>query len=370
MNIKSLINKATGTCKIAVKRVFDRAADIFSKTAGIIKATGNTKAVSFMKRNKIMLTLVAALTASVMLMSVVLIKRIEVSVYVDGVPSASFTTLKNDSDEWLTLAGVEIFDGDRVTVDGTSVYVERAFFVTVCADGAKTVLKTVSATVGDVLSEAQVAFNEGDVISIPLDTVLTGEAVIDIKRVSSSTVKETKTVEFETEKVNTDELYAGQTKVKTQGKNGKVEYTYAVTYVDGNETERTLISEETVSEAVNKVVLVGTKKKPTVTTSSTPTSFKAVYTMKATAYTYGDDGGNKTATGIRPYRGVVAVDPNVIPLGTKLYIETADGRYVYGSAVAADTGGAIKGNRIDIFLESEQECISFGRRTVNVYIVG
>lgn len=92
--------------------------------------------------------------------------------------------------------------------------------------------------------------------------------------------------------------------------------------------------------------------------------------MKATAYTYGDDGGNKTATGIRPYRGVVAVDPNVIPLGTKLYIETSDGRYVYGNAVAADTGGAIKGNRIDIFLESEQECISFGRRTVNVYIVG
>lgn len=369
MNIKSLINKAAGTCKTAAKTVRDRVADIFGNAADMVKVTGKTKAVSFMKRNKLMLAVIAALTASVMLMSVVLIKRIEVSVYVNGDLSASFTTLKNDSDEWLSLAGIEIFDGDRVTVDGTSVYVERAFFVTVCADGAKTVLKTAAATVSDVLSEAQVAFNDEDMISVPLDTVLTGEAVIDIKRVSTSTVKETETVEFETEKVNTDELYVGQTKVKTQGKNGKVEYTYAVTYVDGNETDRTLVSEQTVSEAVNKVVLVGTKKKPTVTTSSTPTSFKAVYTMKATAYTYGDDGGNKTATGIRPYRGVVAVDPNVIPLGTKLYIETSDGGYIYGSAVAADTGSAIKGNRIDVFLESEGECRSFGRRTVNVYIV-
>jgi len=68
-------------------------------------------------------------------------------------------------------------------------------------------------------------------------------------------------------------------------------------------------------------------------------------------------------------RGVVAVDPKVIPLGTKLYIESPDGSYVYGCAVAGDTGGAIKGNRIDLFMDTYSECMQFGRRTMNVYIL-
>lgn len=370
MDIKSLIKKATGICKVTLKKVFDRAADIFSKTTDRAKTIKNLKAVSFMKRHKIMLTVISVMTASVMLMSVVLIRRNEVSVYIDGEEFASFTTLKNDSNDWLSLAGAEVYDGDTVTVDGTSVYIERAFYVTVKADGVQTTLKTVKTTVKDVLSQAGVEISDGDIISIPLEETLDGDSVIEINRVSSANITETETVNFTTEKINTNELYVGQSKVKTAGENGKIEYTYAVTYVDGIETERTLVEQKTVKEAVNKVVLVGTKKKPTVTTSSTPTSYKAVYTMNATAYTYGDDGGNRTATGIRPYKGVVAVDPRVIPLGTKLYIETSDGKYVYGTAVAADTGGAIKGNKIDIFLESYSECISFGRRTVNVYVIG
>lgn len=370
MDIKSLVKKATGICKAKLKKVFDKAFDIFSKTADRLKGIGNLKTVSFAKRHKIMLTFAAALTATVMLTSVVFIKRNEVAVFVDGEEVSSFTTLKNDVGQWLDLAGVEVYDGDSVTAQDSCVYIDRAFYVTVKADGTQVTLKTVKAPVADVLEKAEVSVSDEDIVSVPLDTVLRDDAVIEISRVSSATVKETKTVEYETEKVKTDELYVGQSKVKTQGENGKVEYTYAVTYVDGNESERRLVSEQTVKEAVNKVVLVGTKKKPQITTSSTPSSYKAVYTMTATAYTYGDDGGNRTATGIRPYRGIVAVDPNVIPLGTKLYIETSDGRYIYGSAVAADTGGAIKGNKIDIFLESESECYSFGRRSVNVYVIG
>ena len=370
MDIKSLIKKATGICKLTFKKVFDRASDIFSKTTGKLKTVRNTKAVSFMKRHKIVLTAVSAMTVMVMLMSVVLMKRNEVSVYIDGEVFASFTTLRSNSSEWLEMAGAEIFDGDLVTVDGTSVYIDRAFYVTVKADGVQTTVKTVRTTVNDALALADVTVSDEDVISIPLGETLTGETFIEINRVSSATVKETETVSYETEKVKTSELYVGETSVKTEGENGKIEYTYSVTYVDGVETERTLVSEQTVKEAVNRVVLVGTKQKPVVTTSSTPASYKAVYTMSATAYTYGEDGGNRTATGIRPYRGVVAVDPSVIPLGTKLYIETSDGKYVYGEAVAADIGSAIKGNRIDVFLESRSECLSFGRRTVNVYVIG
>ncbi len=96
---------------------------------------------------------------------------------------------------------------------------------------------------------------------------------------------------------------------------------------------------------------------------------KKMYVMKATAYTSGEDGGNSTATGMAPKKGVVAVDPKVIPLGTKLFIRTTKGDYVYGYAVAADTGGAIKGKKIDVFLETKKEVSNFGRRNVEVYVL-
>ena len=82
--------------------------------------------------------------------------------------------------------------------------------------------------------------------------------------------------------------------------------------------------------------------------------------MKATAYTWS---GNKTATGIWPEPGIVAVDPSVIPLGTQLYIEG------YGPAIAADTGGDIVGNRIDLYMDTEDECWEFGRQEVRVKII-
>lgn len=83
-------------------------------------------------------------------------------------------------------------------------------------------------------------------------------------------------------------------------------------------------------------------------------------TFEATAYTWT---GNRTATGTWPSRGTVAVDPKVIPLGTKLYIEG------YGEAIAADTGGAIKGNIIDVYLPTEAECWQWGRRQVEVRVI-
>ena len=84
------------------------------------------------------------------------------------------------------------------------------------------------------------------------------------------------------------------------------------------------------------------------------------HVMEATAYTWT---GNRTATGTWPSRGTVAVDPNVIPLGSELYVEG------YGPAVAADTGGDIKGQRVDLYMDSYEEAIQFGRREVQVEVV-
>ena len=107
-------------------------------------------------------------------------------------------------------------------------------------------------------------------------------------------------------------------------------------------------------------------------------SVKRVITMNASAYDLsyqstgkrpGDRGYGITASGTKARPGVVAVDPKVIPLGTKLYIESLDGRADYGNAIAEDTGGAIKGNRIDLFFNSRSAALNFGRRNVKVHIL-
>ena len=98
--------------------------------------------------------------------------------------------------------------------------------------------------------------------------------------------------------------------------------------------------------------------------SGVPNKYVKVMTMHASAYSSQDPGnGNYTATGSRLKKGIVSVDPKVIPLGTKLYV---DG---YGYAVADDVGGAIKGSRIDLAFDSRRDALHFGRQTVKVYVL-
>ena len=99
-----------------------------------------------------------------------------------------------------------------------------------------------------------------------------------------------------------------------------------------------------------------------------PVNYKSKITARATAYTYT---GNKCSTGVAPQPGYIAINPNYIPYGTKMYIKTADGSIIYGYAVAADTGGFIRRypKGVDLFMSSESACRSFGVRSVEIYIL-
>ena len=99
-----------------------------------------------------------------------------------------------------------------------------------------------------------------------------------------------------------------------------------------------------------------------------PVNYKSKKTVRATAYTYT---GNNCATGVAPKPGYIAVNPNVIPYGTKMYIKTADGSFIYGYAVAADTGGFVKNypNGVDLFMTTKSACVNFGVRNVEIYIL-
>ena len=129
-----------------------------------------------------------------------------------------------------------------------------------------------------------------------------------------------------------------------------------------NSSTTIYMAKEGISNAEDRISKLNT---PTVPTTNTEvgTAIKTL-TMESTAY-YGH---GITASGLKPVRNpdgisTIAVDPNVIPLGTKVYVSG------YGIAIAADTGGAIKGNIIDVYLNTHEECISWGRRNVTVQIL-
>lgn len=174
---------------------------------------------------------------------------------------------------------------------------------------------------------------------------------------------ETRTVEVpvvvQYERVDT--LPKGEEKVLQEGTVGLDEVEEEIHYKQGDVIDTKELQRKRITPMQPKVVQVGTRE---VEVSRSYDRVREVITMEATAYLPTDGGGDGiTATGIRARHGVVAVDPNVIPLGTRVYIPG------YGEAIAADTGGDIVGNRIDVVLEDYGSAMQFGRCTVDVYIL-
>ena len=158
-----------------------------------------------------------------------------------------------------------------------------------------------------------------------------------------------------------DTLPKGEEKVLQEGAVGLDEVEEEIHYKQGDVIDTKELQRKTITPMQPKVVQVGTRE---VEVSRSYDRVREVITMEATAYLPTDGGGDGiTATGIRARHGVVAVDPNVIPLGTRVYIPG------YGEAIAADTGGDIVGNRIDVVLEDYGSAMQFGRRIVDVYIL-
>ena len=131
-----------------------------------------------------------------------------------------------------------------------------------------------------------------------------------------------------------------------------------------------MVDSKVTTQPVSKVVAYGTKakSKSVAAASGKNLSYSKVITCVATAYTTQNQSCKITATGTTARVGAIAVDPKVIPYGTKMYIVTSDGSIIYGVATAEDCG-AFSGKRIDLFYNTRSECVNFGRRTCNVYIL-
>ena len=241
---------------------------------------------------------------------------------------------------------------------------------------------------GETVSELLARF---DIIPGPLDGVLVdiGESRITLTVGSDLTYYEarTRTQGYETQRVATPDLLQGQEEVVQAGKIGISTDIYEVVWSNGHEISRQGV-EQVESTAVTEIIRYGTSvtsvdasdKLVNVSTaadgsgvltfaSGATMKFSQARTMKCTAYTAGHDGvGTRTATGTTVHRGTVAVDKRYIPLGTRMFIVTEKGSYVYGMAKAEDTG--MRGdNKLDLYMDSYNECVSFGRRNCKVYIL-
>lgn len=303
-------------------------------------------------------------------LALALAPRYSVQVVVDGRHQATFETRSRTVAEALAGAGIGLSPADQVTperdrllatVPGGKVHIRRAQLLKVEADGLTRTGYSAATGISAALAELGVTLGELDRVQVHSPSA----GVLDVKvvRVRHEVALETEEVPFETVKRAVDHLPEGTIEELQAGVPGRIERTLRHTYEDGQLTATEVVSETRVQEPVPRILAYGTAG--TVARGGEVYRYRQVLEMRATAYSPGDGytPGRYTATGILAQRGVAAVDPAVIPLGTRLYV---DG---YGPALAADTGGAIKGHRIDLAFDTPEEARQYGVQYVKVYIL-
>lgn len=237
-------------------------------------------------------------------------------------------------------------------------------------------IKSVHDKVQDILEDLNIELDEKDYTYPNLDEKVIPGTEIEIIRVEETFEEFEEPIPYEEMVKKNDRLDLGIENTIQEGKDGLKNVKVKKVFENGKLVSEKIIEEETIVEPIPKIMEKGTKN--TVASSRGNIRFRKAITMTATAYdlSYESTGkrpGDKyygiTASGTKARPGVVAVDPRIIPLGTKLYVESLDSTKDYGFCIAEDTGGAIKGNKIDLFFNTAREVRNFGRRKVKVYII-
>lgn len=240
--------------------------------------------------------------------------------------------------------------------EGMVVTINRAIDFNLVVDGSMEPARTRGRTVGDVLVEHGINLGPEDEVSPGVEETVAPGMQIQVARVRTVTEESEAPINYETKKQYTVKLEEGSTRVAREGQDGTERQTWQVVYRDGKEVSRQLVAREVLTPPVDRLIMVGSGM--VVSRGGENIRYSDVRQMVASGYTYT---GHNTASGVPPHYGVMAVDTSVVPFGTKVFVEG------YGYAVARDRGSAIRGNRIDLFFESQSEAMNWGLRTVNVY---
>ena len=353
-------------------------------------------------------TLLVLAIVTILSLGVFLFRGNQVLLIIDGNVFEVVTNAKTvgqlAEEEFIIKENAEIkLDKNTEVEKGLEIEVKNPKIYTIDVNGLQLEITSLHTEVGDILKDAGVDYGIYDYSQPYLtEKVNSGDTIKYFHVNMEDEVEETR-LPFKEKEVNNDKLLKGKTRISQEGKEGLKRTEIVHKYINGVLVESTIENEEVVNKAVDRIVEIGTmkpkpkpapkpaakaKSKAVTKTASTKASTSSsqvskantgsIVTMNASAYDLSYESTGKrpdhkyygiTASGTKARPGVVAVDPRVIPLGTKLYIESLDGWPDYGNAVAEDTGGAIKGNRIDLFFNSRSEALRFGRRNVKVHIL-
>jgi uncharacterized protein YabE (DUF348 family) len=311
----------------------------------------------------------------------------QVEIQIDEEIEKIWTTDRNVGNI-LALADINLSEHDKVTPnlnedldEDQRINIQKAFQLTLIDGGKEKQMWSTSTTVADFLKRENIQLNEHDKLNRKADGLVKPGSIVEVVRVEKVTDVVEEPTNFAVVTKSDAKLLKGREKVVQEGKKGSVERKFEIVKENGKEVSRTLLSEKVIKEPLEKIVSVGSKKmvasaaspkskKSNVVSrgsSAAPSEGKEFY-VTATAYTAHCNGcTGTTATGINlranPNIKVIAVDPSVIPLGSKVWVEG------YGHAIAGDTGGAIKGKRIDLHVPTKKAAYNFGRRTVKIKVI-
>lgn len=290
---------------------------------------------------------------------------------VDG-RTFAYTSFRPTVGDVVAANKITLRDGDRVTPSlntliwpGIQISVLRAVPVILTVRGHVRTERVAARTVGEALEALEIPVGSLDRIYPDPSTAIVPQMRITVERRGWRTWVERRPIPTSTVFVRDAEVFRGNELVRAPGHEGVEERTMRVLYADGRPSSVTAVAWTQVQRPAPRIVAVGTR--PMIAERG-KFAGREFMIMEATAYypgpkNYGGGVGTRTKNGMLAQRGVVAVDPRVIPLGSHLYI---DG---YGYAIAADIGGMIKGQRIDLCYNTYEEAIQFGRRPVKVYLL-
>jgi 3D (Asp-Asp-Asp) domain-containing protein len=222
----------------------------------------------------------------------------------------------------------------------------------------------------DALKQAGLYLSDDDIVSIDYETNV-------VKVTAQNTAETTQVIDldYDTEVIKNDDQYTDYKKVITKGEDGKAVATIITTYIDGKAVKKEQLITQLLQSPVSEVIEVGTKKRPnTVQTTLGEKLYSKSYIANISAYCpcaicCGKYTGGYTASGSKAKQYYTIAAPSNIPFGTKVYIPYFKNAPNKGVFVVQDRGGAISGNRIDIFFDEHQQALNFGRKYLKIYIL-
>ncbi|MCX8045843.1 MAG: ubiquitin-like domain-containing protein [Anoxybacillus gonensis] len=293
---------------------------------------------------------------------------------VDGGEKRLRTTAKTVKDV-LHIQQIQLRDYDEISPnvdekvkDNMKIVISKAFPITLNDGGKQQQVWSTSTTVADFLAKQHITLRELDRVQPKLNDMIQPNTKINIVRVEKVTDVVEEPVNYTVVKKKDAQLEKGKQKVISEGEKGLVAKQYEVILENGKEVSRKLIKTETIKQSKNRIVAIGTKQVPRILASrGSGEVADELYVIRGghTAYCGGCSGTTATGVNLRsnPNAKVIAVDPRVIPLGTKVYVEG------YGYAVAADTGANVRGYKIDVFFPDKSTAYRWGTKRVKIKIL-